>query len=90
MSYLSESDIRGSVRRFFAGRSRDGKLEDSDNIFESGYLNSLLAMQLVMFLEKEFSITIENEDLEPKNFQSINLICEFVMEKKERDSRTDS
>lgn len=35
-------------------------------------------MQLVMFIEKEFKVTIENEDLDLKNFRSINAVAELV------------
>jgi methoxymalonate biosynthesis acyl carrier protein len=32
----------------------------------------------VMFVEKEFDITIENEDLDLKNFNSINAITDLI------------
>jgi methoxymalonate biosynthesis acyl carrier protein len=38
-------------------------------------------MQLVLFVEKEFGIQIENEDLELHNFQSVNAISQLVARK---------
>jgi acyl carrier protein len=38
-------------------------------------------MQLVMFTEKEFQVKVENEDLDLKNFSTINAIDEFVRRK---------
>ena len=35
-------------------------------------------MQLVLFVEKEFGIAIENEDLDIDNFRSIQAITELV------------
>jgi acyl carrier protein len=46
-------------------------LTDEDNIFELGLVNSLFALQLVMFLENEFSIQVNNEDLDIANFSSL-------------------
>jgi acyl carrier protein len=47
-------------------------------MFVLGVVNSLFAMQLVMFVEKEFQITVENEDLDFANFQSISAIAHLV------------
>ena len=41
----------------------------------------MFAMQLVLFLEKNFKIAIGNEDLELKNFQSINAMAELIERK---------
>ncbi|HET6936377.1 MAG TPA: acyl carrier protein, partial [Candidatus Angelobacter sp.] len=46
--------------------------QDDDDIFALGFVNSLVALQLVNFLQKEFSITIEDEDLDLDNFRTIN------------------
>jgi acyl carrier protein len=35
-------------------------------------VNSLLALQLVNFLQKEFAVTIEDEDLDFENFRTLN------------------
>ena len=62
------------------GRKR-GHIADDDQIFASGFVNSMFAMQLVLFLEKNFKIAIGNEDLELKNFQSINAMAELIQRK---------
>ena len=38
-------------------------------------------MQLVLFVEQEFKISIENEDLELENFRTINSIANLVERK---------
>ena len=52
-----------------------------DNLFELGLANSLFAMQLVSFLESEFSITVENEDLDLETFSTISNMNQFVQMK---------
>jgi len=60
--------IKNFLSRFF----RNHELGDDDDIFAMGFVNSLLALQLVNFLQKEFSITVEDEDLDFENFRTIN------------------
>jgi acyl carrier protein len=54
---------------------------DDEDLFASGLVNSLFAMQLVLFIEKEFSIKVENEDLDYDNFRTLNAIVGFVERK---------
>ncbi|MEK4836639.1 acyl carrier protein [Bacillus sp. FSL L8-0152] len=74
-------EIKGSIKRFLEKYLKKVEISDDDDIFSLGYVNSLFAMQLVMFVEKEFSIKIENSDLDLENFRSINAITEMVNKK---------
>ncbi|ADL53614.1 acyl carrier protein [Clostridium cellulovorans] len=69
--------IKAFLGRYFRGH----ELADDENIFELGFVNSLFAMQLVMFVEKEFGLQIGNEDLDFDNFKSINSICTLIESK---------
>lgn len=64
----TRTKIKGFLSKFF----RNHDLQDDDDIFALGFVNSLVALQLVNFLQKEFSITIEDEDLDLDNFRTIN------------------
>ena len=70
--------IRKFLSRFF--RKRD--LLDDEDIFSLGFVNSLFAMQLVMFIEKEFGIQVSNDDMDLKNFSSINSISQLIQDKR--------
>ena len=71
-------EAKEKIKAYFARLFRNADLQDDTDIFATGFVNSLMAMQLVMFVEKEFDITIENEDLDLKNFNSINAITELI------------
>ena len=73
--------VADKIRQFLARHPRAAGLPSNQNIFEAGVLTSLLAMQLVLFIEKEFQITVENEDLDFANFATIDAITEFVTRK---------
>ena len=69
--------IRDFVSRFFRGHD----LADDEDMFASGYVNSLFAMQLVQFVESAFGITVESEDLELDNFRSVDALAALVARK---------
>ena len=71
---------KGQVRAFLARHVR-GEFPDDVDLFATGRINSLFALQLVMFVEKQFRIRVENDDLERKNFCSIDAISGFVEHK---------
>jgi acyl carrier protein len=60
----------------------DLTIEDDENIFESGFVDSSFAMQLVAFVEEEFKITITDDDLDLANFSTINQIVQFIERKR--------
>lgn len=70
-------DIADFLSRFF----RNYQLKDDDDIFSLGFVNSLLALQLVNFLQKNFDITIEDEDLDLDNFRTLNKMASLVARK---------
>lgn len=73
----SKQKLRAFLAQHISGRT----IADDDQIFAAGFVNSMFAMQLVLFLEKNFRIAIANEDLELANFQSINAMAALVERK---------
>lgn len=53
-------------------------LDESVDIFETGLVNSLATIQLIAFLEKNFKIKVEIDDLDRANFCSIQAVCGFL------------
>jgi acyl carrier protein len=73
-----QTRIKDFLSRFF----RQHDLQPDDDIFALGFVNSLLAMQLVNFVEKEFGVTIEDEDLDLANFRTLESIDALVERKR--------
>lgn len=74
----NEMDIKNSIRDFLSKYITVEGMDDDTNIFESGLVDSLFAMQLVNWLEEEYDMTITNEQLDLANFKSINAICNLI------------
>jgi methoxymalonate biosynthesis acyl carrier protein len=69
------------IKTFLLRYIRNYALEDDSDIFGGGLVNSLFAMQLITFLEKEFAITIENRDLKLDNFRTVNAMADLIERK---------
>lgn len=78
---MEMTEIKQKIKSFFAKFVGDVEFNEDEDLFSSGLVNSLFAMQLVLFIEKEFNLKVENEDLDLKNFSSINSITNFIQAK---------
>jgi methoxymalonate biosynthesis acyl carrier protein len=78
---MSTQDNKAKIARYLARFFPGHELSDDEDIFSLGFVNSMFAMQLVTFVEHEFCITIENEDLELDNFRTVNAIAGLVERK---------
>jgi acyl carrier protein len=70
-----------SIRKFICDKfpiAKSRGLEDSSLLLEEGVLDSLGVLELVNFLQDEHGIPIEDEELVPENFASIDAISAFV------------
>jgi acyl carrier protein len=69
--------------RGFVGRHVHGiEVADEDDLFTSGHVNSLFAVQIVMFVETTFGVAVTGDDLDIRNFASIARIDRFVTGKR--------
>jgi methoxymalonate biosynthesis acyl carrier protein len=78
---MNDADPKNKIKTFFARSFRGYDLGEDEEIFSLGFVNSLFATQLVLFVEKEFAITIDDDDLEMKNFRSIRALSELIERK---------
>ena len=71
-----------SIRKFIRGNmvvyKRGVSLDDDDDIFKSGFVNSMVALKLVTFIEKEFGVSVDNEELDVATFSSVNRIVQWL------------
>jgi methoxymalonate biosynthesis acyl carrier protein len=74
-------DVKESIRHFVTRSINFPELGDDDDLFESGLVNSLFAIQLMTFIEKTFGVEVEADDLDIKNFRSLNAATDFVLKK---------
>jgi len=57
-------------------------LDYDDSLLELGIVDSVKMLDLIAFIEDTFQIKVDEEDLYPENFDSINAIVEYIESKK--------
>ena len=79
------TEIKDKVRVYIFEKvyAEKDKIKDESLIFTEGFIDSMGFMDLIVFLEKEFSIRTGDADLLEENFESINAVSDFVMRKLE-------
>lgn len=77
-----ESEIKTEIKQFLAKFFKNYDLQDDEDIFSLGFVNSLFAMQLILFVETTFQVAIENADLDMDNFRTINALTRLIAQKK--------
>jgi len=75
-----QGDIRGFIVENFLFGEEAG-LQDDSSFLEEGIVDSTGIMQLVSFLQEQYRIAIEDEELIPDNLDSIRKITSFIEEK---------
>lgn len=72
-----EEQIRVFVTRQFPLAAKR-QVRGDENWLENGLIDSLGILDLVHFLEANFSLQISDEELLPENFQSLDAVRSFV------------
>lgn len=79
-------NIRETVRRYILDNFLPGEdpanLTDRTELKESGILDSLSTLKLVTFLEEQFKVEFEADDLEAGNLATIESIEGLIRSKK--------
>ena len=58
------------------------KLDDEASLFDSGAIDSLGLLDVVAFFEEELGFEINDDDMEPENFDSIAEMARFAERKR--------
>ena len=78
------SDNKSKIRAFIIDNflfGDDDGLQDETSFLEEGIIDSTGVLELVTFLEEEFEITIDDEELIPENLDSIDNVTGYLERK---------
>jgi len=56
-------------------------LQDGEQLIEKGIIDSLGIISLLAYLDENFGILLSEEELSPKNFATLQSICDLVAQK---------
>lgn len=72
---------RQQIRAFLMRHMPDYELQDDEDMFATGFVTSLFVVQLVLFIEKTFPVTLSRNDLNNDNLRSVNAIMALLERK---------
>jgi len=56
-------------------------LADDDSFLDKGIIDSTGILEVIYFLEDDFGITVEDDEMMPENLDSVNNIVSFIEKK---------
>lgn len=78
-------EIKQALKQFIVSNFMMGmpaqSLGDDDSFLERSIIDSTGVLELVNFLEEEFSITVRDDELLPENLDTLNALEGFVTRK---------
>ena len=82
----SESDVltrvRGFVQDNFLYMHSSFQLADDDRLLEKGVLDSMSIVEMISFIESEFGVQANDDEVSDANFGSLSGIARFVGQKR--------
>jgi methoxymalonate biosynthesis acyl carrier protein len=78
MTMTESDDIEAAVGQYIAKFNYGDVPAYDQNIFLIGTVTSLIVMQILMFVEKKWNISVPNDELTRANFESVSAIAGLV------------
>ncbi len=82
---MQRDSVTRQIRAFILENfplARKREIRDDGQLLGSGIVDSLGVLEVVAFVEREFQITVNDEELLPENFHSIDCITTLVERKR--------
>lgn len=75
---LLRAQIRDYIEQNFLFGDDGSSLDDAAPLIERGILDATGVVELVLFLEETYGITIAESELEPEHFETVDAIVAYV------------
>lgn len=73
-----EQDVRQFIADNFILEGDPESLPGAVSLTQSGVLDSMGVLELVMFIEERFGVTVPDEDTTPENLDTVDRIVHYV------------
>ena len=78
-------NIKPQIRQYIAQNllfsSNGFKYSDNASFLEEGIVDSLGIMDLTMYIQESYGVTISDAELTPDNFDSVNKVAQYIQHK---------
>ena len=83
-------ELQQQIRDFVATNfyvADPNSLEDRTSLLDQGIIDSTGVLEVIMFIETTFGVTVDDSEMLPENLDSIERIASYVGRKKETGLR---
>jgi acyl carrier protein len=76
------SRVRGYITENFLYMRPNFTIGDDDSLLGNGIIDSMGVIEVITFIQQEFEITIDDEDITEENLGTLAAIARYVVGKK--------
>ena len=76
-----EAQIRNYVAQNLLFSDNGFGYADDDSFLQEGIVDSVGVLELVLFVEETFGVTVDDQEIVPDNFDSVNKLAAYVRRK---------
>lgn len=74
----TEAKVRSYILENYLFTDDESELDSGDSLLEKGVIDSTGIMEVILFLEEEFGVIVEDEEMVPENLDSVNNLVKFI------------
>ena len=79
--------LRQFIRDNFLFGDDDRRYSDDDSLLDNGIIDSTGVLELIAFLDKNYQVKVEDDEMLPENLDSVNNLVRFLEKKLEATPR---
>lgn len=76
-----QTKLRKYILENFLFTDDDDALDDSDSFLDLGVVDSTGIMEVILFVEEEFELSVADHEMVPENLDSIDALVAFIQRK---------
>lgn len=73
--------IRNYIAETFLFSDNGFNMSDDVSFLDEGIIDSMGVLELIMFTEETFNISVEDDEIKPENFDSVNKLHDYIQRK---------
>ena len=77
----TESKLRNFILENYLFTDDQSVLNNDDSFLDKGIIDSTGILELIFFMEEEFDVKVEDEEMLPENLDSISSVIKFIESK---------
>ncbi|MEP3301421.1 MAG: phosphopantetheine-binding protein [Hoeflea sp.] len=78
MTSVNIDTVRNTISQMLVARDQDASFEDSESLFDSGRLDSIAAVSLLLTLETDYGVDLSDPDFNVSQIDTLQEISTLI------------